>query len=139
MVRKLIRTFDLLEPNLNQYFHKWICVLDVNSCYQILIQKPVKVVLHMWTNKWFAKDVGSHIREHTDHDIIGHISVELLFLLSCDLFSFERKWNIYIYQRWLRHMKRNKIITNKYWKEAQRQQTKGVNYSKQGETTEATW
>ena len=30
----------------------------------------------------------SHIREQTDHDVIGHISVELVFLLSCDLISF---------------------------------------------------
>ena len=44
----------------------------------------MKIVLHMWTNKWLAKDVESHIREQTDHDIIGHISVELVYIMSCE-------------------------------------------------------
>ena len=30
-VGKVVRIIDLLESKLNQYFHKWICVLDVQS------------------------------------------------------------------------------------------------------------
>ena len=33
-------------------------------------------------------------------------------LLSCDSIPFGRKCNIYIYQRWLRHIRRNKRTTN---------------------------
>ena len=39
------------------------------------------------------------------------VSVLRFVPLSCDLISFERKRNIYIYQRWLIQMKRNERTT----------------------------
>ena len=42
--------------------------------------KTLKCALHMWTSSWFAKDVESHLREQIEIVIIGHISVELVFV-----------------------------------------------------------
>ena len=56
----------------------------------------MKVVLLMWAEKCVANDAIAIALEQTEPDIIGHINVGLVYIMSCDLISFEKRKHLHI-------------------------------------------
>ena len=67
-----------------------ICI-RCKTCWNTLVKHVIFVSILVKPPN--VRDVTKYIREQTDHDIIGHISVELVFLLNCDEVMNEVKTN----------------------------------------------